>query len=98
MSECEHVKIETLYQYDKKKNRTLLWACPDCRMQFEPRGLADAQLQSENASLKRENKAMKSIASGMRALLLNLGYSEDDIASRFGKKEALLTKEEQGDG
>lgn len=36
MNDCSHTKIETLYQYDQQKNRTVFWACTDCRMKFYP--------------------------------------------------------------
>ena len=50
-NDCEHIRVETLYQYDRKKNYTLFWGCPSCRMQFEPKGLADAKLAAQNAAL-----------------------------------------------
>ena len=54
-NDCEHIKVETLYQYDKQKNRTLLWACPECHMLFQPKGLADAEIVAENEKLE-ENR------------------------------------------
>ena len=54
-----------------------------------------AALEEEIAALKRENGELRANASGMRALLINSGYSEDDIASRFGEKDALLKAQEQ---
>lgn len=41
---CLHEEVETLYQYDKQKNRTNFWACPDCRILFAPKGAAEADL------------------------------------------------------
>ena len=51
--DCEHLKVETCYQYDKEKNRTVFWMCPECHMQFEPKGLAYAELKEENETLQR---------------------------------------------
>ncbi len=53
--DCEHLQIETLYQYDRQKNRTVFWGCPKCLMQFQPKGLVDAQLEAEIEALKKEN-------------------------------------------
>ena len=50
-NDCKHLQIETCYQYDSKKNRTVFWACPECRMLFQPKGLADAELVAENEML-----------------------------------------------
>ena len=52
-NDCEHLQIETLYQYDNQKNKTVLWACPKCRMLFQPKGLANAELASEIEVLQR---------------------------------------------
>lgn len=87
-SDCEHIRVETLYQYDAQKNRTVFWACPECRMLFQPKGLADADLVAEN-------EALREYALGLMANSYH-GMSKNERKLILESELIALLTEEQG--
>lgn len=90
-NDCEHIRVETLYQYDAQKNRTVFWACPECHMLFQPKGLADAELTEDNRALM---EAIKSAHLHLLASICECGelLKETDA---FDVLDSLLTEKDE---
>ena len=76
--ECE-------FQWKSIHRKYICIGCPKTLNVYEA-----MPMLNEHAALKR----VRIIALGMWALLLNSGYSEKDIVSRFGKADALADTQE----